>query len=154
MSRWLTSACRQTAMRGASSRAGMTTIPCRSGCGGASSIGVSVACRSWWYSLMGGCQGRRGRGRRSRSAVGSSAVEAVESVGVVAGIERMPIGELASESVVHLVTPQRLVAADAAPADHEHACLVGELCPDPADRLLERRRLEVVEDLRAEDQIP
>ena len=72
----------------------------------------------------------------------------------MARVERVPAPELQCESVVHLIAEQRLLASDAAPADREHARAVGELRLEPADGLIESRRLQVVEDLRADDQIP
>src|SRR5580693_3808098 len=152
MSRWPASAWRQAAIRGASSRAGITTIACSRECGGARSLCASAIQRSWsWFTT--GCLLRR-RLRRSRSAAVSSAVEAVESVHALACVEGVLLCELACKPVVYLIAPQGLVAADAPPADGEHARTEGELRFDPRDGFLERRSLQVVENLRAYDQIP
>src|SRR5665213_601095 len=99
---------------------------------------VLSACTAWSASACsaGACGDSVltvGSPRPRRSAGGSSAVETVEPVSVLACVERVPARELQCEPVVHLVAEQRLLAPDAAPADREHARTVGDLRFDPAD---------------------
>src|SRR6201995_930797 len=82
------------------------------------------------------------------------AVEAVETVARPAPVEAVPARKLAREQIVRLVAAHRLLDTLAAPAHRDHARAALELPREPGDRLPQRRLVEGVENLPADERLP